>query len=465
MDCCSEKNAKKPNCKPISIRSDDPFYSQFNKTCINFRRTVQCSCNTPNRAQTNGATAFFDDSQLYGVKEEDVRNARTLDGTGQLKHDITKVGCLLPPGKNPADPFCPKGEDKICFKGPDPRINHHAIVMSHFTMFMREHNRIATALKEINPHWGEEKLFQEARKILNAEHQCIFFKDYLPIVLSPRIVKEFGLTVPEGESGMQYNSSVIPGTWNEFAISSFRLHSMVRKDLGSLNLQFRQTFSNPQLLREGHLTEIIKGIRHVPGEQYDRYMISDLTNYLYEKPGVPYGKDLASLNIQRGRDHGLAPYIEVVKFCSDGTILISSFDDLYKLGLMTKDNADLLKKVYAAVEDIDVWVGMNLEEHMPGSVLGPSSACINAKQFYFIQKGDRFYFDLVGPNAPFTTEQRKALKQCSWSRFLCDNTHVSKITKNPFILPSDQNTEVSCNEIPKIDLTLWKDNGNTAGMS
>ncbi|GBN75146.1 hypothetical protein AVEN_57777-1, partial [Araneus ventricosus] len=52
-----------------------------------------------------------------------------------------------------------------------------------------------------------------------------------------------------------------------------------------------------------------------------------------------------------------------------------------------------------AVEDVDMWVGMQMEKHMPGAVTGPSTVCINV---FFNQKGDRFYFDLEGPKSPFT---------------------------------------------------------------
>lgn len=42
----------------------------------------------------------------------------------------------------------------------DKRVNEQLVLTTLHTIFMREHNKIAHALAEINSHWGDEKLYQ-----------------------------------------------------------------------------------------------------------------------------------------------------------------------------------------------------------------------------------------------------------------------------------------------------------------
>lgn len=57
----------------------------------------------------------------------------------------------------------------------------------------REHNRVAKELAHINPHWDDETLFQEARRINIAIIQHITYNEFLPILLGKDIMEKFGL--------------------------------------------------------------------------------------------------------------------------------------------------------------------------------------------------------------------------------------------------------------------------------
>ena len=58
------------------------------------------------------------------------------------------------------------------FQG-DSRANEQPGLTVYHTVWVREHNRVAKELKYLNSHWNDERLYQEARKILIAEMQVM----------------------------------------------------------------------------------------------------------------------------------------------------------------------------------------------------------------------------------------------------------------------------------------------------
>ncbi|XP_055952635.1 peroxidase-like [Argiope bruennichi] len=456
--CCTQENANDPACMNIAVSPNDPFYSQFGVTCLDFFRTVTCrACNTNKRQQDTGQTAPMDASIVYGASDNASLALRTNDGTGRLISNYTKKGEFLPSGNNPQDIFCPMLKKYECFEAGDPRVNQHAALTSMQTIFMREHNRIAEELKEINPNWDDERLFQESRRINIAQLQYINFQEYLPHLLGDYYMTEFDLYVQGGSGGTTYNPYIQLGAWNEFSTSAFRIHSMIATNVGALNLKFRDLFSNPGLLWQGYTGDIMNGVCSVPSEKFDRWYVYDVTDYLFLQPGAQYGSDLPALDVQRGRDHGIAPYVYYVYYCSDGEVDIRSFDDLVDNYIISEQNVELLKNNYASVQDVDLYVGLQLEYHSKGAKVGPTAACIIARQFYHLKFGDRFYFEHVGQAGSFTPAQLLSIKKTSLSRILCDNTYISKVQLNSLLLPSRRNPQVMCSDLPSVDLSLWKE--------
>ena len=72
-----------------------------------------------------------------------------------------------------------------CFLCGDIRCNEQISLTTMHTLWVREHNRIARALRRINPFWSDERLYQEARQIVGALIQKITYVDYLPKILGP----------------------------------------------------------------------------------------------------------------------------------------------------------------------------------------------------------------------------------------------------------------------------------------
>ncbi len=335
------------------------------------------------RQQINEITSWIDASNVYGSDEERALALRTMDGTGRLK---TSAGNLLPfnePGLPNAG-----GSSNTLFLAGDVRANEQVGLTAMHVLFMREHNWQANRISNDNPDMDGEQIYQQARKIVAAEMQAITYYEYLPTLLGRNAISRY-----DG-----YDAEIDGTIANLFSHAIFRYgHSALSPTLKRLNpagetidagdLPLRNAFFSPlRLIDEGGIEPLLRGLASQVSQKVDNYLIDDVRNFLFGPPGSG-GFDLAALNIQRGRDHGLPNYNDVRE--AFGMEPAHSFADI------TSDSAKqaALAAVYDDVFDIDLWVGALSEDPYEDAMVGELIYAVIKEQFEALRDGDRFWYE------------------------------------------------------------------------
>ena len=70
------------------------------------------------------------------------------------------------------------------------KMSYLAGLNSVHTIFVRQHNRIATFLRNNNNNngWEDDRIFNETRRIIGAQLQVITYNEFLPLILSRKTV-------------------------------------------------------------------------------------------------------------------------------------------------------------------------------------------------------------------------------------------------------------------------------------
>ncbi|MFM8890717.1 MAG: peroxidase family protein, partial [Planctomycetia bacterium] len=155
-------------------------------------------------------------------------------------------------------------------------------------------------------------------------------------------------------------------------------------------MRLKDAFFDPRPVSQLGIEPVLKYLASDRAQEIDTKAVDDVRNFLFGQPGQG-GFDLAALNIQRGRDHGLADYNSVR--VAYGLPRVTSFAEITPDPEMQAS----LRQAYGSVDRIDLWVGGLAEKHLPGSSLGPTFTRILVDQFSRLRDGDRYWYQAALP--------------------------------------------------------------------
>jgi len=334
------------------------------------------------RQQLNQITHFMDASNVYGSDDVRADALRTNDATGRM---LVSEGDLLP--FNTFGLPNAGGTGPELFLAGDVRANEQVGLAALHTLFVREHNRLAQALAANDPSLTGEEIYQEARRVVGALMQVITYSEFLPALLGPDAIRPY--------RGYLYSQS--PLIANEFSTGAYRFgHSALSPTLLRLdaslapipegNLALRDAFFRPdRIVDEGGIEPLLRGLASQACSRIDTELVDDVRNFLFGPPGAG-GFDLAALNIQRGRDHGLPSYNATR--AAMGLAPRANFSEVSS----DPDVQTRLASVYADIEDIDLWVGVLVEDPFNGGHVGELAFRVIRGQFERLRDGDRYWY-------------------------------------------------------------------------
>ncbi|KAG1649570.1 Peroxidasin [Nymphon striatum] len=445
--------------------------------------------------------------------------SHTSKASGRLKSFESRSSEEMLPS-NPQIQDCRSSNKRSCLKSGDIRVNeNNGLVLIH-TLWMREHNRIARTLKQINGHWNDEDIFQETRKIVGAELQHLTYTAFLPVVLGSEVMEKYGLTPQRSGYYTGYDINMNPGVSNavgtsvlQFVITmmpqNFKLFDGNLKEVGSM--PFSETNFEPQdMLKKGRMDQYLRGLLNQRAQDKDAFVSEEFTNKMFldsSKGNTNSIFFLLYINTGPKRSNKKNPclnYLPVVILCGNHQlwhgfgvnadpartgprnsrirqleeILPSSAinqrlerseeSDSCECCRQFESNLQVLFQKYLLflkarripnisfsfrhVGDVDLFTGGLAETALDGAVVGPTFACILGRQFHYLRRGDRYWYENDMPPSSFNrgktlghpyilSERSKAkleeIRKSSLISFLCANAKSIDYIQPEVLMMSD----------------------------
>jgi peroxidase len=391
----------------VTVPTGDPDFPDGTTILVTRAVTDPASGTGPDNPvqPVNAVTAWLDASMVYGSSAATAASLRGADG-----RMLTSQGDNLPIVNG-------------MFAAGDVRAAENPALTALQTLFVREHNWQVDRLAAEDPTLTGDELYEMARAIVSAEIAHITYSEFLPALLGPGAIPDY-----DG-----YDASIDPRLSVEFSGAAYRWgHSTVsaeteRKDeFGALigeGLELRDAFFMPPaaFAADGGADGFLRHLSTDLAQAMDARIVDDLRNFLLDA-GV--GQDLAAVNIQRGRDFGLATL--------NGTRMALGLTPYTEFEQITDDAAtvEALRTAYGGnVDAIDLWTGGLSEKLASGTFLGETFGLIVARQFTALRDGDRLWYE----NQGFDAGSLAAIEATSLSDIIRRNTDTLFLQDDVFI--------------------------------
>lgn len=332
----------------------------------------------PENPKRNTSTHDIDLSQLYGQKPEETRALRAEDGL--LKTSRDSDDREFPPryygaDGQPVDCFTdlpivltsndPKAKDttqldeelkRHLFALGLPRGNMHYGLVMMSTLFIREHNRIATLIKKKHHDWDSDQIFETTRNTMIVLLIKVVIEDYINHITPIR----FPLFV---EPGIGASERWYRHNWMSVEFNLlYRWHSLVpsQVNVGGTTRAFSGLLWDTRPVTEHGLAVLFDEASRQPCGTID-LLNTDPSMLARERMAMDVGRktQLASYNAYRRR-------------C--GLPALKTIEDLSSKPAVR----DALRSRYKRVDKVEFYPGLFAEDVRKGSTLPPLMATMVA---------------------------------------------------------------------------------------
>lgn len=111
-----------------------------------------------------------------------------------------------------------------------------------------------------------------------------------------------------------------------------------------------------------------------------------------------------------------------------------------------------------------MYTGALAEIPLEGGLVGPTVTCIVTDQFLRLKFGDRYWYETPEKPQAFSPEQLAEIRKTTLARIICDTSEIDQAQLFVMRKAGEGNERKPCDEIPKINLSKWKDDKNNSSV-